>query len=840
MKKEKFDVYGMSCAACQAHVDKAVNKLNGINECNVNLLTNSMEVSYDETKVNSLDIINAVRKAGYDAKSLSGDAKNMINKPKKKISSSLIKLIISLIILLVLMYIAMGHMEELSWPLPSFLLGMENAMTFVLVQFFLTIIIVSLNTKYFTSGFKKLIHFAPNMDSLIAIGASASLIYGVVAMFVIGYGLGHMDHELVMEYMHNLYFESAGTILTLVSLGKYLEELSKRKTTKSIENLVKLAPKNATILKDNKEINVTTDQIKLNDILIVKKGEAIAVDGKIVDGEASIDESNITGESIPVYKKKDDEVFSSTILTTGYLKIEATKVGEDTSINTIIKLVEEASNSKAPISKIVDKVSLVFVPTILAISLLTFLGFIIAGYGFHLGVDGVSYTFADAFNFAISVLVIACPCALGLATPVAIMVSTGKAAQNGLLVKNAEILENAHHIKTVVLDKTGTITLGKPVVTDFLVDKKYEDVIYSVENMSEHPLSTSITTFLKGKAKEVKIEDYETIDGVGLKGKFDGSTFFIGNKKLIEENTINKYEEKFIDFANEGKTSLYIKKDKEIIGLIAIKDIVKESSKEAIKELQDIGVNVVMLTGDNEITAKAIAKEVGIKDVISEVLPLDKAKVINSLKKDDHHLVAMVGDGVNDALALTSADIGIAIGAGSDVALNSSDIILKRSDLMDVKNIILLSKRTIKTIYLGLFWAFIYNAIGVVLATGVFYPSFGIKLNPMIGSLAMAFSSVFVVLNALTINLFKIKKSKEDNLISINKNETKEEEIMKLKIEGMMCEHCKKHVEDALKKGKGVSSVEVSLKDEEATIKGDNLNKEELIALVKEAGYKAK
>lgn len=825
--KKKFDIEGMSCAACAAHIDNAVRKVDGVKDVNVNLLSNSMEVEFDDKKCNDEKIINAVFDAGYGACEIG-------KKPEKKEKSKnskrdLIELIVSFIFLIVLMYISMGHMDTFNWPLPSFLLGMENALTFSFTQLLLTIPSIIFFRKFFINGFKNLFHLRPNMDSLIALGATASLIYGIIAIYAIGYGLGHDDNEIVMQYMHNLYFESVAMILTLVSLGKYLEGLSKKKTTKAIEELVKLTPQNAVVLRDDKELNVNINDVKVNDIVICKKGDKIPVDGEIIDGNASIDESNITGESLPIYKGKGKNVFASTIITAGFIKIKAQKVGEDTSINTIIKLVEEASNSKAPISKLVDKVSLVFVPTIISISLITFIGFIISIYCFN-----APYTFSDAFNFAISTLVIACPCALGLATPVAIMVGCGKGASNGLLIKNAEVLENTHYIKTIVLDKTGTITEGKPKVTDFIVfkeDKNIRNEIYSLEKRSEHPLSNAIVEFLSC-SNEFKIDEFKSIDGVGIEGKIDNNDIIIGNKKVLEMINENNFSlSTFNKLSEEGKTVLFVSKNSKIACLIALKDTIKENSAEAIKELKKLGIKIIMLTGDNEVTAKHIANEVGINEVISEVLPQDKQKVINSLKTDSHHLVAMVGDGVNDALALTSADIGIGIGAGSEVALNSSDIVLKRSDLMDVKNALILSKRTMVTIKIGLFWAFFYNSIGVILATGIFYPSFGIKLNPMISSLAMAFSSVFVVLNALTINLLNFNKKGETKIMK---------KVVNFKIDGMMCEHCKKHAYDAIMKVNGVEEANVDLKNGTAKVTGENFNENDIINAIEDAGYKAR
>lgn len=812
MEKEHFDIGGMSCASCAVHVNNAVCKLKGVKEVNVNLIMNSMEVTFDDTETSSLAIIDAVNKSGYKA------TLHDISKKKNSVDRSLIKLIISFVFLILLMYLSMGHMIHLK--LPPFLEGEENALYLAIAELVLTIPSVILFFKYFINGYKRLFKLSPNMDSLVALGASASLIYGVVAIVMLLVAKINNDSELTMNYMHNLYFESAAMILTLVSLGKYLENLSKKKTTKAIEKLVDLSPKMATVIVDGNEKVIPANEVQINDVVIIKKGEVIPVDGTIIDGQASIDESNITGESVPCYKKVNDFVYSSTLLSSGYLKVRADKVGMDTSINTIVKLVEEASISKAPISKLVDKVSLFFVPAIMVISLISFLCFLIGYHDFEL-----------AFNIAISVLVIACPCALGLATPVAIMVATGKAAENGLLIKNAEILEKAHLIKTIVLDKTGTITNGKPLVTDYLIfesDDNLDNIIYSLENMSEHPLADSINGYFSDK-KSLNVTSYETIEGVGIKGNVDNKTYYIGNKTLLDG--VKNNEEYLIlleKLSKEGKTVLFVKNDNKILALLALKDELKPHSKMAIDSLHKQGIKVVMLTGDHKQTALAIANEVNIDEVYAEVLPVDKAKVIKSLKKDKKHLVAMVGDGVNDALALTTSDLGIAIGQGSDVALESADIILKRNDLLDVSNVIALSKRTYFTIIGNLFWAFIYNMIGVVIASGVFYPSFKFKLTPMIGSIAMSFSSVFVVLNALTINLFKLKRKKEEMVL---------EEVI-LNVEGMMCENCAKHVKEALLKVKGVKEVSVSLKDKRAVIKGNNLQKDSLVVAITSAGYK--
>lgn len=823
--KKKFNVEGMTCSACQSHVQRAVEKLEGTSMVNVNLLSNSMEVEFDEGVCSIQQIETAVSAAGYKAY-LPDEAAQ----PAKEKNHALRDLIVSAVLLLILMYISMGHMIHL--PLPGFLSGHENALAFAFTQFLLTLPILFIYRRYFVSGYKKLIKRSANMDSLIALGATSAMVYGIFAIYMIGYGLGHQNMEIVASYHENLYFESAAMILTLVSLGKYLEGLSKKKTTAAVAKLMDLAPKRAIVLKEGKEEEIPVEMVQPGDIVIVKKGFSIPVDGVIVEGSASVDQSNITGESMPVYKEVNDEVFSSTTLTAGYIRLKAVRVGENTSIAGIIQLVEEAANSKAPISKLADKISGIFVPIIISISLITLIVFLCMRYPFEL-----------AFNLAISVLVIACPCALGLATPVAIMVGTGKGAENGLLIKNAEILEKAHLIKTVVLDKTGTITEGKPKVVDFISYNTESDllsVVYSLENMSEHPLALAVVEYAKEhNARLVPVEEFQSLEGKGLQGSIGEDTYYIGNQRLAEElKTVSEdAAAMYQTYSQEGKTVLYILRNQEVAGLISVKDAVKETSKEAVHELQSRGIRVVMLTGDNQKTAEAIAREVGVQEVIAEVYPTDKQRVINSLKTDDKHLVAMVGDGVNDALALTSADLGIAIGGGSDVAMESSDIVLLRNDLLDVLNVISLSKRVLNTIKGNLFWAFFYNCIGIVLACGIFYPAFGIKLNPMIGSAAMSFSSVFVVLNALTINLFKVKKTKTKE----NKEETKQMNTLVLPVEGMMCKHCKAHVEEACRQAAGVVSAEASLEKKNVTITYEGkISSEEIIKNITAAGYEVK
>lgn len=828
--KKKYNIQGMSCAACQAHVQKAVEKVIGVKTVNVNLLQNNMVVEFDESICNDNLITEAVDIAGY--KAIPTDKKTPVsnNIIKAEKDNKLVKLLASIAILIVLMYISMGNMM-LGFKVFPFIDHHQNPMGFALAQFLLVIPICLINKNYFISGFDKLLKGHPNMDSLIAIGASFSLAYGIFALFMISYASsmivqsftnGSIQIEyyknMIMEYHDSLYFESAAMILTLVSVGKYLESLSKKKTTKAIEKLMDLSAKKAVVLREGKEVTIDASEVALHDIVVAKRGTILPVDGIIVSGQASIDQANITGESMPVEKKKGEEVYSSTTVSSGYIQVEATKVGDNTTIANIIKLVEEASNSKAPISKLADKVSAVFVPAIFSIAFITFIVNLLLGSPFQL-----------ALNFAVTVIVIACPCALGLATPVAIMVGCGKGAENGLLIKNAEILEKAHSINTVVLDKTGTITLGAPEVThyqNFSNDSKLLDIVTSIEKKSEHPLALAIINYGQiHNAQEVEIESFDTIDGRGLIAFIKEDLYYVGNIKYAIDEGINT---SFIDpileeRSRNGETPLIIIKNEDIVGVIACKDVVKPTSKEAIYELKKQGIEVVMLTGDNALCANKIAEEVGVTKVISDVFPTDKAKVIESLKGKDK-TVAMVGDGVNDALALASADLGISIGSGSEVALETSDIVLLHNDLMDVSNVIHLSKKTLNTIKINLFWAFFYNAVCVIIATGIlYYTPLKLKINPMYGSVAMSISSVSVVLNALTINLFKAKKSINNVTTKAIENLStqleEEYDVVTLKVDKMMCSHCTARVEKCCLEDEHVKSAIASLEKKEVVIK---------------------
>lgn len=801
---KQYNVTGMSCASCVARVEKAVNKVDGVTSCSVNLLTNSMSVDGD---VKSSDVINAVEKAGYGA-SLKGNSskENKSNdEPLKDTETPKLKkrLFSSLVFLLLLMYISMGHMMW-GFPLPSILANNHIAMG--LIQLLLTGIIMVINQKFFVSGFKALIHRSPNMDTLVALGAGASFIYSVYALFAMTNAQVNNDMPLVMKYMDEFYFESAGMILTLITLGKMLESYSKGKTTNAIKGLMNLAPKKATILVDNTEKVVPIEEVKIGDIFVVKPGENIPVDGVVIEGESAVNESALTGESIPVDKTVGDNVSGATVNQSGFIKCKATKVGEDTTLSQIIKMVSDASATKAPIAKVADKVSGVFVPIVISIAVVTIIVWLLCGA-----------TFGNALVRGISVLVISCPCALGLATPVAIMVGNGVGAKNGILFKNATSLETTGKVSYVLLDKTGTITNGTPVVTDIIPSENYtqDDLLNyasSLESKSEHPLAKAVVQkAIDSNIKTLDTTDFKSLTGNGVSAKINGKTIVGGSVKHIssianiDENIIKQAD----DLATKGKTPLLFVMDNQLLGIIAVADVVKSDSPKAIKELQNMGIKVVMVTGDNEKTAQAIAKESGVDEVIAGVLPDGKEKVVTQYKEKG--MVAMVGDGINDAPALTRADIGIAIGAGTDVAIDSADIVLMKSKLTDVSGAIRLSRGTLRNIHENLFWAFIYNVIGIPLAAGVWIPIFGWTLSPMFGAAAMSLSSFCVVTNALRLNFLNIRSSKRDRKIK-NKTNKKEKNTMTttLKINGMMCPHCEATVKTALESIDGVTSAEVS------------------------------
>lgn len=877
--KERFDVTGMTCSACSSHVEKSVSKLTGVENVSVNLLTNSMQVEFDENKLDTAGIIKAVEDAGYGAAVKDGHAKSGtktsgqsdsqensgLSAVEQNVKNMKKRLIVSLIFWIPLMYVSMGHMiyQWLNIPMPpftmNFLHGNENAITYAFTQFLLLLPILIANQKYFKNGFKTLWHRSPNMDSLIAIGAGAAILYGIFAIYRIGYAMGHGDMAVVHQYAHDLYFESAGTILTLITIGKYLETKSKGKTSEAITKLLNLAPKTVTVVRDGVEQVIDATDVEKGEIFLVKPGESVAVDGIVLEGKSSFDESAITGESIPVPKQEGDTIVSASINKSGLIRAKATKVGEDTTIAQIIRLVEEASSSKAPIAKMADKIAGVFVPTVITIALITGIIWLISGA-----------TFEFAMSTAIAVLVISCPCALGLATPVAIMVGTGKGAENGILIKSGDALETAHQIDTVVLDKTGTITQGKPVVTDIIcaagknADKtQLLQIAGSLEKGSEHPLAEAIVNYcVTNNISLEKVTDFNALFGKGIEGTVSGTHYFAGNEKMMEEKGISlstEQKNQIQALAKQGRTPLLFADGKQFLGIVAVADVVKTTSKEAVQKFRDYGIHVIMLTGDNEVTAQAIKEQVGIDEVIAGVLPTQKEEKISALKQAGHK-VAMIGDGVNDAPALASADVGIAIGAGTDVAIESADIVLMKNDLLDAVGAVKLSRAVIRNIKENLFWAFFYNSIGIPLAAGVLYPLFQIKLNPMFGAAAMSLSSVCVVSNALRLRWVKLHDAKktqsephqdvaastiadinqhnalDNNIKSTNNDKGESTMTTTISIEGMMCAHCQAHVEKALKEVAGVTEVTVSLENKNAVVTGD-ASVEALKQAVVDAGY---
>ncbi len=843
----KFDVTGMTCSACSAHVEKSVSKLVGEGNVTVSLLTNSMQVECDDKKVSDYEIIKAVEDAGYGA-AVAGAVKSSEKKESvvdNELKEMKTRLIVSFIFLIPLMYVSMGSMVGL--PQPSFLSGHGNAVSFAFTQFLMCLPILYVNRKYFQVGFKTLWHRAPNMDSLIAVGSTAALVYGIFAIYRMSYGLGVGNEELVMKYHMDLYFESAVMILTLITLGKYLETRSRRKTSEAISKLTELAPETAVIETENGEKEIPIEQLAIGDIVIVKPGARIPADGTVVDGTSAVDESALTGESIPVEKAVGDKIIAASINKNGFLKFKAEKVGSETTLAQIIQLVEDASASKAPIAKLADKIAGVFVPIVMVIALITAIAWLALGYEFEF-----------ALSCAISVLVISCPCALGLATPVAIMVGTGKGAENGILIKSAEALETLHLVKTVIMDKTGTITEGNPVVTDILSDGISEDellkIAASVEKPSEHPLAGAIIEAAEEKNIALKeINEFTAVSGRGIIAESDGKTIYAGNKKMMDENGIssNGFEDKEKKLSEEGKTVLYFAEKDKILGIIAVQDVPKQTSKAAIRQFKKLGIDVVMLTGDSKRTAEAIAKNLGITNVVAEVMPQDKEAVVRSFQEEGGK-TAMIGDGINDAPALARADVGVAIGAGTDVAIESADIVLMKSDLMDAVTAVKLSRATIKNVKENLFWAFFYNTICIPLAAGLWYPMFGIKLNPMIGAAAMSLSSVCVVTNALRLKLFKpnneadyaevdgdeeFNNNVETDIILHDENEG--ENVMKKEmiVEGMSCMHCSGRVEKALNEIDGVSA-KVDLEKKTAYVDlTKDVSDEVLSKAVTDAGY---
>lgn len=823
---KQYSVYGMTCAACSNRVEKAVCKVEGVDSVSVSLLTNSMAV---EGNVQEREIIAAVEKAGYRAEIKDGEKSNK-NEEKDLEDNSEIKnmksrFIWSVIVLIPLMYISMGVMMW-NFPLPKSL--SENHIALGITQLLLTIIIMIINRKFFVSGLKGAIHGAPNMDTLVAMGSGASFLYSLYALYAMTFaGMNH-DLMLVHSYMHEFYFESAAMILTLITLGKMLEAISKGKTTDALKSLMKLAPKSAVIIDEQgNERTVEISQVKIGDIFVVRPGESIPTDGVVLEGSGAIDESALTGESIPRDVSKDDEIFASTINKSGFLKCKAVRVGEDTTLSQIITMVSDAAATKAPIAKVADKVSGIFVPAVIVVAIITIVVWLVAG-------ESVGFALARG----ISVLVISCPCALGLATPVAIMVGNGMAAKNGILFKNAVSLENTGRTEIVALDKTGTITSGKPEVTDIFGKDKEEllKTAFSLEVKSEHPLAFAIVEYGKEKnADKDEVADFMVDTGFGLKGEINGQFAAGGNLEYISKfvEVDKEYRELSLRLSKEGKTPLFFCKDGEFLGIIAVADVIKEESISAVKDLKQMGIKVVMITGDNEQTAKAIGNKAGVNEIYAKVLPQGKEEIVGKLSGQGK--TAMVGDGINDAPALTRADVGIAIGAGTDVAIDAASIVLMKSDLRDVPAAIRLSKAVLKNIHENLFWAFFYNVIGIPLAAGVWYPMFGLKLNPMFGAAAMSLSSVCVVANALRLNMFKMHKYKQ-----VKK---KEMEAMKkvMKIEGMMCGHCEATVKKALEALPQVESAEVSHEKNQAVVTlRDDIDNDVLKETVEKLEYQVK
>ena len=867
MVKQKYSVTGMTCSACSAHVEKAVRGVRGVAEVSVNLLTNSMVVQ-SEAPLEQDAVVKAVEHAGYGASPAGGQAagaSKVVTKQgaadaqspvQAQLKNMRMRLWVSFAFLAPLMYVSMGSMAGL--PLPGFLTGHENAVAFAMTQLLLTLPVVYVNRKYFEVGFKTLLRGSPNMDSLIAIGSTAALVYGVFAIYRIGYGLGTGNHALVSRYHMDLYFESAAMILALITLGKYLETKSKGKTSEAITKLMDLAPKKATVERGGAETTIPVEEVAVGDIVLVRPGQSVPVDGVITEGATSIDEAAITGESIPVEKQTGSSVIAATINKAGFFKFRATKVGADTTLAQIIRLVEDASASKAPIAKLADKISGVFVPVVIGIALVASVGWLLAGQ-----------TLEFAVSIGISVLVISCPCALGLATPVAIMVGTGKGAENGILIKSGEALETAHSVNAIVLDKTGTITEGKPSVTDImpasaLAENELLALAAGLERQSEHPLAQAVLECAAQRGVQpYEVTDFKAVFGKGIEARYAGELYFAGNEAMLAERGTAlpaPVKQKLDALANEGKTPLLFCNEKAVLGVIAVADTVKPTSAAAIAELRRMGIDVTMLTGDNRRTAEAIRRRLDIPHVIAEVLPQEKEQHVVALQQQGK-TVAMVGDGINDAPALARADVGIAIGAGTDVAIESADVVLMKSDLADAVTAIRLSKAVIRNIKENLFWAFFYNTVGIPIAAGLLYLPFGLRLNPMIGAAAMSLSSVCVVTNALRLKRFKAHPAHvgagqgravspapaqpHAERIELPQNENinekiREEKQMKtitLNIEGMMCQNCRGHVDKALNSVAGVAA-QVSLEDKRAvcTVE-DGVGIDTLKAAVEEAGY---
>lgn len=824
-----FDVSGMTCAACSARVEKVTSSVLGVTNVSVNLLAGRMQVEAENADCVQ-PIIEAVCNAGYGACIHGNTPKKEEKKDElaENLKAMKVRIVGSLICLVVLMYFTMGHM--LGLPMPAWYMGSENALVATLLQFFLTLPPVYLNRNYFSRGFKALLHRAPNMDSLIAVGSGASLLYGVIALFTIAYAMGHGDWNTVSQYSKNLYFESAAMILTLITIGKFLESRAKGRTGDAIRQLMDLSPKTAIVKRNGCEYTVPSDEVAIGDVVVVRSGSSIPVDGTVVSGRGAVDQSALTGESVPVEKVIGDKVSAATINTEGYLEIRTDRIGEDTTLSQIIRMVEEAGGSKAPIARLADKIAGVFVPTVMTISAICLAIWLILGQSAEF-----------ALTNAIAVLVISCPCALGLATPVAIMVGTGRGAHMGVLFKNAQALENLQRIDTIVLDKTGTLTSGKPHVTDIVATGVTSEqlllIAASLEKSSEHPFAKAILTHARG-LHLLAVTDFRTLPGQGVCGIINEKRYYGGNQKLMQEQGIAVPE--YPELHAAGKTPLHFAcEDGKYLGAIAAADVLKSDSVEAIRVLKQLQLKVVMLTGDNRATAQSIATEAGIDEVVSDVLPADKAGVIAKLQNEGHR-VLMVGDGINDAPALAMADVGMAIGAGTDIAIESADVVLMNNSLLSAANAIELSKATIRNIRQNLFWAFFYNCLGIPIAAGVLYPAFGILLSPMIGAAAMSLSSFFVVSNALRLRLFKPRyiapETKEEVVnLSVTIKEEKNMETV-IKVNGMMCPHCKARVEQVCKGVEGTIDAVVDLQEKQVTVTG-NADVVILKKVIVDAGY---
>lgn len=857
MKKDKFSITGMTCAACQANITKRVSKLDGVQDVNVSLLSNQMSVEYDESVLQSSAITAAVSEIGYGAallggkretRGLQGEWQSRRRSADDERGEMKKRLTYSVILLIALMYVSMGGM--LGLPLPAFLSGNENLLALAFTQLLIAIPVIFINRKFFTVGFKALIKRAPNMDSLVAIGSAAALVYGIFAMYRMIHGLAWGDAALVHQYGHELYFESSAMILTLVTVGKYLEARSKAKTTEALDKLAELAPKTANVIRNGEEVTVAVEALAAGDILVIRPGDSIPADGEVVDGHGYVDQAAITGESIPVEKAVGDAVISATINKNGAFRMRASKVGDDTTLAQIIRLVDEAGNSKAPIARLADRVSGVFVPVVICVAIITVAAWLLAGQGFEF-----------ALSCGITVLVISCPCALGLATPVAIMAGTGKAAEKGILIKSAASLENLHSITAVVLDKTGTITAGMPRVAQIVTlgDMGENELVAfaaAVEAGSEHPLAAAIQQEAHERGiAAAQADKFEATAGRGVRAKLGGHVAIAGNLAFLQEcgalgDRAGEVRGLVEALANEGGTPLIFAKDSVPVGVISVADAIREDSAEAIRRLKRAGLRVIMLTGDNGVTAEAVRRKLGLDEAISDVLPAQKEAVIRDLQRQGCK-VAMVGDGINDAPALIRADIGIAIGAGADIAIDSADIVLMRDSLMDVVTAVKLGRAVVRNIRMNLFWAFFYNILGIPLAAGVFFTSLGIKLSPMIGAAAMSLSSVCVVTNALRLRFFKFegepstsapKPEPETKISGDAPQSMKGNNNMKkvINVEGMMCGHCKMHVEKALLAVEGVASANANLESNTATVElTAEVDDKALIDAINDAGYKA-